>query len=49
METLVNELEVQFTSVAPDDYQTLEKLKGEYDALKADLSEMYQSWEALAG
>ncbi len=49
METLINELETQFTQVAPDDYQTLEKLKGEYDALKADLSEMYQSWESLAG
>jgi hypothetical protein len=26
----------------------LESLKAEYDALKADLGEMYQAWEALA-
>lgn len=49
MESLVGEMEAQFASVDPGDYQALEKLKGEYDALKADLSEMYASWEALAG
>jgi len=49
MESLVGEMEEQFASVDPGDYQALEKLKGEYDALKADLSEMYASWESLAG
>lgn len=49
MESLVGEMEVQFASVDPGDYQALERLKGEYDALKADLSEMYASWESLAG
>ena len=48
MESLVSEMEMRFTKVDPADYGALELLKSEYDALKADLSEMYRSWESLA-
>jgi ATP-binding cassette subfamily F protein 3 len=48
MESLVAETELRFTKLDPSNYAALESLKAEYDALKADLGEMYQAWEALA-
>jgi hypothetical protein len=48
MEGLVSEIELRFTKVDPTDYATQQSLKEEYEALKADLSEMYQAWESLA-
>jgi ATP-binding cassette subfamily F protein 3 len=48
MEGLVVEMELRFTKVDPTDYATQKSLKEEYDALKADLGEMYRSWESLA-
>ncbi len=49
MESLLGEIESRFTEVDPGDYQALEKLKAEYDAMKSDLDEMYRSWESMAG
>jgi len=48
MESLVSEMEMRFTKLDPANYNALESLKSEYDALKADLAEMYRSWESLA-
>jgi len=48
IESIVADLESKFGEVDPGDYQSLETLKAEYDGMKRDLSEMYQSWEELA-
>ncbi len=48
MEGLVAEMELRFTKVDPTDYAAQKSLKEEYEALKADLGEMYRSWEAMA-
>ena len=48
MEGLVAEIELRFTKVDPTDYGAQQSLKEEYEALKADLGEMYQAWESLA-
>lgn len=48
MESLVVEMEMRFTKLDPADYAAAESLKAEYDALKADLGEMYRAWEGLA-
>ena len=47
MEQEVAGYEQQFTDLDPADYETAQRLKEEYDALKARLEEAYEQWAGL--
>ncbi len=47
MEAMIEELEGQFPTIDPSDYQRARTLKEEYDGLKADLQALYEEWEQL--
>ena len=48
MESLIEGFDEKFSQVDPSDYQKAQELKDEYEGLKTDLQELYQSWEELS-
>lgn len=48
MEEMIAQLEGQFASVGPSDFERTRQLSEEYEGLKNDLSEMYAEWERQA-
>jgi ATP-binding cassette subfamily F protein 3 len=48
MEAHITDFESQFKTADPTDHETLHSLHTECEALKTDLSEMYEEWELLA-
>lgn len=49
LEEIVAGYDQRFAELDPADYTTAQRLKEEYDGLKADLKAMYEEWELLAG
>ncbi|GMW00668.1 MAG: ABC transporter ATP-binding protein [Candidatus Hydrogenedentota bacterium] len=48
MEETLEDFDKRFLNIDPADYEGARKLKDDYDGLKRDLSELYESWEVLA-
>jgi len=47
VEQLISDLEAQFVTLDPADYERARTLKEEYDGLKSDLQALYEEWEEL--
>jgi ATP-binding cassette, subfamily F, member 3 len=48
MEGLIAAYDEKFASADPADYERLNELQQEYEAMRADLRELYSEWEALS-